>query len=52
MLLLHSPKQNRILAQALPLQDYGRLFPYLEFTSMPQRHRCKLEIREKPPIIF
>ncbi len=34
MLPSHSPKQNRILA-ALPLEDYGRLFPYLEFTSMP-----------------
>lgn len=30
----HSPKQNRILA-ALPAEDYGRLFAYLEFISMP-----------------
>ena len=34
MFPLHSPKQNRILA-ALPREDYGRLFPYLEFISMP-----------------
>ncbi|BCT67280.1 Crp/Fnr family transcriptional regulator [Nitrosospira sp. NRS527] len=31
---LHSPKQNRILA-ALPREDYGRLFAFLEFISMP-----------------
>lgn len=34
MLSLHSPKQNRILA-ALPAEDYARLLPYLELTSMP-----------------
>ena len=34
MLSLNSPKQNRILA-ALPAEDYARLLPYLEFTSMP-----------------
>ncbi|SEP20784.1 Crp/Fnr family transcriptional regulator [Nitrosovibrio sp. Nv6] len=30
----HSPKQNKILA-ALPAEDYGRLFAYLEFISLP-----------------
>jgi CRP-like cAMP-binding protein len=34
MFPLHSPKQNRILA-ALPREDYGRLFAFLEFISMP-----------------
>lgn len=34
MFPLHSPKQNRILA-ALPAEDYGRILPYLELTTMP-----------------
>ena len=33
----HSPKQNRILA-ALPLADYTRLLPLLEFVAMPAGH--------------
>lgn len=33
----HSPKQNRILA-ALPLADYTRLLPLLEFVSIPAGH--------------
>jgi CRP-like cAMP-binding protein len=29
----HSPRENRLLA-ALPLEDYGRLLPHLEFVSL------------------
>ena len=34
MSILHSPKQNQLLA-ALPTEEYARLLPYLELVDLP-----------------